>query len=78
VKYRMAGPANMIDGRPVFRAVGTQINWQAIGVDPTVMVQNSARIQRRFPPARRAPMEAGSSTAASISSVAAIWPTSSW
>ena len=53
--YRMAGPANTIDGRPVFRAVGTHINWEAIGSDPTVIRENSARVKGRFRPSKGPP-----------------------
>lgn len=46
----MKGPVNVIDGRPVFRAVGTYINWEAINSDPKVIIENSNRIAKRFKP----------------------------
>lgn len=46
--YKMVGPVNTINGEPIFRAVATHINWQAIGADPGVIRENSARIKVRF------------------------------
>jgi len=48
--YRMVGPANTINGKPAFQAVGTHINWQALGVDPGVILENASRIKGRFKP----------------------------
>jgi len=48
--YRMVGPANTIDGQSVFRAVATKIEWQALGVDPTVIRDNCERVKGRFEP----------------------------
>lgn len=44
----MVGAPNAIDGRAVFRAVGTHINWENIGADPSVIVENSRRVSGRF------------------------------
>ena len=48
--YVVKGPVNQINGRPVFRAVGTYINWESIDADPNVITENSKRIAKRFAP----------------------------
>jgi hypothetical protein len=50
--YTMVGPVNTIDGRPVFRAVGTHIDWEHIGADPNVIRENCVRVPGRFEPHR--------------------------
>jgi len=73
VKYRMAGPANTIDGRPVFRAVGTDIDWEAIGSDPMVIRENSERVKGRFRPHEGTPHDEPAAVVAYGQSLTETW-----
>jgi hypothetical protein len=72
--YTMAGPANTIDGKSVFRAVGTYINWEVIGINPNVIVDNCARVKGRFVPHKGLLHKEPAAIVAYGNSLKATWP----
>jgi len=46
--YQQAEPTNVYQGRLAVRIIATYINWKAIGEDPAVIAENSARIKPRI------------------------------
>lgn len=46
--YQQVGQTNVYHGRQAVRIIATYINWKAIGEDPAVIVENSARIKGRI------------------------------
>lgn len=46
--YSQVGEPNVYKGRQAIRIIGTYINWEMIGEDPSVIAENSRRIHGRI------------------------------